>query len=213
MKPATSNLARSWSLPRPIINSHQKKKWLWLWAREAPQNLEVAFNIYAMAEASNFKFGKHLGFAKARHKTTPREKSGRGVGLGKLPNIWGSPLIFLQRLCVSGASCSSHFQPKWSSTIYCWCLKTKELILYTLLVYGQKFFFILSQRTCQADRKTNDRISTVKYLTPHASLGINLVKIFITPLISRNPNISGRKNANPLSPSPKVIRLWVGQYN
>jgi len=61
-----------------------------------------------MAEASDFKFGTLLGFAKAHHKTTPR-KSERGLVLGKLPYIWGSPLTFLQRphcpLRVSGASC------------------------------------------------------------------------------------------------------------
>jgi len=62
-----------------------------------------------MAEAREFKFGTQLGFAKAHHKITPRGKSGRGHGLGKHPNIWGSPLIYLQQprcfLSVSGASC------------------------------------------------------------------------------------------------------------
>ena len=61
-----------------------------------------------MAEASYFKFGAHLGFAKTHQKPHQR-KSRRSLGLGKLPNIWGSPLIFLQRprcpLSVSGASC------------------------------------------------------------------------------------------------------------
>jgi len=32
------------------------------------------FNISATAEASDFQFGTQLGFAKAHHKTTPREK-------------------------------------------------------------------------------------------------------------------------------------------
>ena len=32
-----------------------------------------------------------LGFAKAHHKITPREKNGRGLGLGKLPKILGFP--------------------------------------------------------------------------------------------------------------------------
>ena len=62
-----------------------------------------------MAEASDFKFGAQLGFAKAPHKTTPTGKSGRSLGLGKLPYICGCPLIFLQwPRCphsVSGASC------------------------------------------------------------------------------------------------------------
>jgi len=66
------------------------------------------FNVYTMAEASDFKFGTQLGFAKAHHKTTLHinmifsircwyRKSGRGLGLAKLPYIWGSPLISLQR--------------------------------------------------------------------------------------------------------------------
>ena len=67
MKPATSNLASRWGLPRPIIKSHAEEKWAWPCAREAPQNFGVPFNISAMAEASEFKFGVQLGFAKARH--------------------------------------------------------------------------------------------------------------------------------------------------
>jgi len=104
-----------------------------------------------MTEASDFKFGTQLGFAKAHDKiphprksgrdpvllelpkilgfpfnicsnlacnwgsprptikTTTRRKSERGFGVGKLSNIWGSPLIFLQRtrcpLSISGTSC------------------------------------------------------------------------------------------------------------
>ena len=44
-----------------------------------------------MAEASNLKFGTQLGFAKAHHKITPIGKSGVGLGLGELPNIFGVP--------------------------------------------------------------------------------------------------------------------------
>ena len=51
-----------------------------------------------MAEASEFKFGMQLGFAKAHHKITFRGKSGRGPGLGELPKIFGPFLIFLQLL-------------------------------------------------------------------------------------------------------------------
>ena len=45
------------------------------------------FNICAMAEASNFKFGMQLEFAEAHHKITPRGNSGHSLGLGKLPKI------------------------------------------------------------------------------------------------------------------------------
>jgi len=40
-----------------------------------------------MAEANDFKLGIQLGFAKAHHKITPRGTSGRGLGVGKTPNI------------------------------------------------------------------------------------------------------------------------------
>jgi len=74
------------------------KKWAWHWTREASRKLEVPFNIYAMADASDFKFGTLIGFAKAHHKISHRAKSGRGLGLGKLPRIVGSLLISLQCL-------------------------------------------------------------------------------------------------------------------
>jgi len=40
-----------------------------------------------MAEASDFKFGIQLGFAKGHHKITPIGKSRHGLGLEKLPKI------------------------------------------------------------------------------------------------------------------------------
>jgi len=45
-----------------------------------------------MAEASDFKFGTQLEFAKAHHKITRRRKGGHGLGLWKLSNVWGLPL-------------------------------------------------------------------------------------------------------------------------
>jgi len=38
------------------------------------------FNISAIAEASHFKFGMQLGFAKVHHKITPRGKMGVALG-------------------------------------------------------------------------------------------------------------------------------------
>jgi len=80
MTPATSNLAGCWRLPRPIIKSHQKKKWVWTWDRVAPQNVGLPFNISAMTEAGAFKFGTLLRFAKDHHKMKPYEKMGVAVG-------------------------------------------------------------------------------------------------------------------------------------
>ena len=65
------------------------------WAREAPQNLGLTFNISATADANELKFCTPLGFAKANHKFTTRWKSGRSCGLAELRKIWGFPLIFL----------------------------------------------------------------------------------------------------------------------
>jgi len=94
--------------------------------RELPKILEFPLNISATAEASDdFKFGTQLGFAKGHHKITFKRKSERGPGLGKLPKILGSPLIFLQRLKVATSNlvCSlclpkpiikSHPEEKWA---------------------------------------------------------------------------------------------------
>jgi len=40
-----------------------------------------------MAEASDFKFGIQLGFAKAHHKITPREKMGVALARGAPRNL------------------------------------------------------------------------------------------------------------------------------
>jgi len=77
MKPATLNLACSWGLPRPSPNPTRRKSGC------GPELSEIwgfPFNISATAEASDFKFGTQLGFAKAHHKITPREKSRLALG-------------------------------------------------------------------------------------------------------------------------------------
>ena len=48
--------------------------------------------ISLIDEASDFKFGKQLGFA--HHQISLGSKNGCGPGLGELPKIWGSPSIF-----------------------------------------------------------------------------------------------------------------------
>ena len=42
-----------------------------------------------MIEASDFKFGIQLGYAKANHKITLLEIRGFGLGLSELPKILG----------------------------------------------------------------------------------------------------------------------------
>jgi len=84
-------------------------------ATKASQISGFPFNIYIMTEASDFKFGTHLGFAKAHHnicasagasnfkfglhlqfakahpKTIPRGKVGVALGYGS-SQIFGVPL-------------------------------------------------------------------------------------------------------------------------
>jgi len=62
-----------------------------VWLGELPKIWGFPSNISATAEASDFKFGTQLGFAKAHHKITPRGKSGHGLGLRVLPKILGFP--------------------------------------------------------------------------------------------------------------------------
>ena len=62
------------------MKSYTEQKWAWPWAREALKNLGFSYNIFAMAEASDFKIGMRLGFAKAHHETTPRGKVGVVLG-------------------------------------------------------------------------------------------------------------------------------------
>ena len=72
MKPATSNLASRWSLPRPIIKSYAEEKWAWPWLMAAPKIVGFPFNISATALATDLKFGVQLGFVKGHHKIKPR---------------------------------------------------------------------------------------------------------------------------------------------
>jgi len=74
MKPETSNLASSWGLPSPIIKSHQNKKVCVSLGYGSSPEFCFFLNISTTAEASDFKFGTQLGFAKTHHKITPRGK-------------------------------------------------------------------------------------------------------------------------------------------
>jgi len=71
------------------MKSHAEENGAWLWTRGAPEIWRFPFNIYTMAEASDFKFGTQRGFAKAHFNITPIEKSGCGFELGELPKYLG----------------------------------------------------------------------------------------------------------------------------
>jgi len=74
----TSYLEHSLGLPRRVIESHMDEKLACSCSRGAPKKLGVPFNIPAMAEASDFKIGMQLGFAKAHNKIPRRRKNGHG---------------------------------------------------------------------------------------------------------------------------------------
>jgi len=65
------------------------------------------FNIYAMAEASNFK-GTQRGFAQVYRKIPPMKEVGLALDWGSSPKCVGSPSIFLERLklAISNLVCS-----------------------------------------------------------------------------------------------------------
>ena len=79
MKPATSYLACSCGLPGLSSNFTRRKSGSGPGLGELPKIWRFPFNICTMAEASNFKFGTQVGFAKAHHKITPIEKSGMAL--------------------------------------------------------------------------------------------------------------------------------------
>jgi len=71
LKLATLKLECGWGLPSLTIKSERKTG---RGLQEFSNIVMFPFNICATAEASNFKFGMHLSFAKAHHKTTPSGK-------------------------------------------------------------------------------------------------------------------------------------------
>jgi len=62
-----------------------KKSGYGLGLGEFPNISRFPYDIYATAEASKFKIGKRLEFAKAHHKIPQRRKSGRGTGREEFP--------------------------------------------------------------------------------------------------------------------------------
>ena len=81
LKLTTSNFVNSWGLPRNIKKSHAEEKGAWPWTRELPKIWKFPFNIYTMAEASNFKIGTRLRLAKAHHKIPHRRDNRHAPGL------------------------------------------------------------------------------------------------------------------------------------
>ena len=91
LKLGTSNLVHSLYLPRSSPKFWGSPLIFVNWLKLATSNL-----------------ARSWGWPSVTTKTITRGKSGRGLELRKLPNIWGFPLIFLQRppcpLRISGAS-------------------------------------------------------------------------------------------------------------
>jgi len=94
MTPATSYLASSWGLPRPIIKFHQKKKWVWSWARGTPQTFEFPLIFLQRLGLATSNFDCRRGSPKSH----PEKKWAWRWARKAPPKFRGSPLIFLQRL-------------------------------------------------------------------------------------------------------------------
>ena len=87
MKLATSKFGIQLRFAKTHLKNHtQREKWAWPWLRELPNILAFPCIICATAEASDFKFGLLLGFAKSCHKITAT-RSRLVPRLGELPNI------------------------------------------------------------------------------------------------------------------------------
>jgi len=120
MKPATSNLARSWGLPK----AHHKipprrKSGRGPGFGEFPRILGLPFNISATAEVSDFKFGMKLRFANwPNQKIRASRKKGVPWARGVRRNL-GFPLIFLQRLKLATSKLAS----SWGF----WCFRCVSL--------------------------------------------------------------------------------------
>ena len=80
MKPATSNLACCCGFPRLILKCTRRKSGCGPALGELPEIWGFPFNIFATAEASDFKFYTQLEFAKALYKITLRGKVGMALG-------------------------------------------------------------------------------------------------------------------------------------
>jgi len=78
-------------LPTLIIKSHPEEKAGRALGYSSSPIFGVPFNISVMAEDSDFKFGRELGFAKCNYKITPKDESGRGHHLRNSPKC-GVPL-------------------------------------------------------------------------------------------------------------------------
>jgi len=80
LKLATSNLAYSLDLPRPVIKSHPYKKWVWLLARGAAQTFEVLLQYLHNCWSLGLQIWYTAWVCKAHSKTTSRGKVGVALG-------------------------------------------------------------------------------------------------------------------------------------
>ena len=89
MKPATSNLSCSCGYRDPTSHVTRIKSGYGHVLGELPDIWGFPFNISATADASDFKFGRQLGFEEADHKITPIGKVWVSLGY---PQNFGVPL-------------------------------------------------------------------------------------------------------------------------
>jgi len=88
----------------PWSNSTRRKYGCGPGLGELPEIRGFPFNISSTAEASDFKFGTQLRFAKAHHKITCRKRVGVALSKGSSPKFGGFASIFTQWLKLATSS-------------------------------------------------------------------------------------------------------------
>ena len=101
------NLVHSLSLPKPIKNHIHRKSGCDFGLGELRKILKFPY-ISATAEASNFKIGTLMGYAKAHQKIPHRKKVDVALCYRSSQTFWDSLVIFVQWLkqATSNLACS-----------------------------------------------------------------------------------------------------------
>jgi len=73
---ASDFLADNWGLKRPIMKSHPKKKWVWLWARGAPQNFGYPIIFLRQLKLATSNLTLSWGVPRTIIKSHAEEKGG-----------------------------------------------------------------------------------------------------------------------------------------
>jgi len=93
-----------------IMKLHQRKKWVWPWARGAAQICGSPLIFLLRLKVATLRLGGRWALPSPITKFYPEEQVGVVIWAEGAPQICGSPLIFLQRLKVP----TSRLAGKWA---------------------------------------------------------------------------------------------------